>query len=706
MTNYGVVLSYASMDFSTNKDGIYDTLIEYLYDTPPTPGNSGFGTTEVYLDLTADSTTTPQQGDVFGVTAYFTNIFLGGTTYFKAPMTGTYTFTIEEASDAAVLLVFNQEILCCTNMDADNDPDKPTGWNMSQNATLIESDAAHSNPKLSIEFKEGDVYALSLAFLNLSGDAKLKLSVVFPDGQYVTDLAGYIGFPNGFDCANYHTTTKLYSDWNSDFATTYSTSIITHDMTTTTTLETVYYVLTPSAAPTPEPSSSEVPLTSEVPSTSEIPSASEVPSSSELPSISEIPSTSELPSSSEIESSLEPSSSSETPIVTEYPSSSEEPIITEYPSSSYEESTITSDASETESTTDYPESSSTVQILPSSEPDTDLDTTSTSVIAPSTTDTEYASSTDVITSATDNHTDDTSSVNPGQTTTATDEWNATETETTPETITATTSDEDSEPSPTEEPTTTTPPTSGGNSNEGDGDNNSGDENPGNGNNNNNNGNTDGNGSPDEGGHPDLTTTVDIEPTNGWVNPGAQATDTTGNNAGKSGSNSGGNPGNSGNNSGNSGNNSGNDAGNSGDSSEDNQGSNAGNSGNPGNNVGGTGSSGNDASSSSNSGNIANGGTSGNGSNGGSSNSGESNVEDGVNANANQSGTQVSQYPAASGNTFGAANTATYTANHVTTNIGPTASLYSPDDENGAAKSSIGAFTAIMTLLIFSTLFQV
>ena len=688
MYNIGWYWSFSNWDFSTDKTGLYDTFSKILTDENwgPSTNAEGFGTTEVVLDLTADDPNTPQKGNIFGTNFYFTNVYFSGVTYFKAPMSGTYTFTIEEASDGAMLNVgTDNSYQCCKNfnVDSDQDPDRPSNYDMFEYALLIESDPQHSTPTLSAELKEGQDYSMILIFINSSGDAKLKVSVTFPDGTYHTDLNGFIGLPSITDCNNFHTTTRDYSDWENDYSTTYSTSIITHDMVTTTTLETAYYILTPSAAPTPKPSSSEGPVTTDEPSTTEISSSSEEPlpteesSTLEESSTSEEPLPTEEPSSSEEPIITDGPSSSEEPQITEYPSSSEEPVITEYPSSS-EDAISFEKKTGTETVTKVPGDSSTVEVIPSSEPEAEITSGSTHVSETSSSTIDIGDVTTADgTSPIINYRNATSSTI-SEETTVSDGPVDTDTGTTHKTITTTDANGIGGTQPTDDVTPTTVPDTDG---PGAGNDNSSGENTTSANNSGDNsgshesGDHTGNsseqlgqvGSPDNGGNPEVTVTIDALPTNGDQNSGGTVISGSESSAGS------------------------NNAGNAADNAD-----NIDNNGNPGNNADNSGNNGNLSGSTSN-GAISNG------------DSREGTVEDDANANAESNGNMaVSQHSAAGGNTVGATGTAygmdsmaTYTAVHITTSLAPVASFYSTGAENNAAKFDISLVANLAILFMFA-----
>lgn len=192
---------------------------------------------------------------------------------FTAPQPGEYTFTVEEGSDLGVFQIeIDNSRVCCENTD---DAEEWLAHEVEMaTAVYIPSDPAHSQQSVTVTLNEGGSYYIYMFYINRSGDAKFKLSVTLPSGETTTDFTGMVNYLGTFDCNNYHTTSKLYSEWDDVYSTTYSTTVITHDMTTTTTFETVYYVLTP-AAPTSSTvessSTSDIPLTSLEPSSSEVP---------------------------------------------------------------------------------------------------------------------------------------------------------------------------------------------------------------------------------------------------------------------------------------------------------------------------------------------------------------------------------------------------------------------------------------------------
>ncbi|GMM58063.1 hypothetical protein DAKH74_046790 [Maudiozyma humilis] len=233
-----------STEFNTDKSGLYDLLVRFRNHKAGVGDNIDItGVKNVNLDIPAESADAPQNGTVFGYTIETTNFMMHGASSFEALQTGDYTFSIE-ASDAALLvIVADMSPYCCANMD---DPDFLDILEDGAKYIIdLPSDPDHSNGTLTVSMKEGVEYIMEFVYINWSGDAHFTFTVTNPDGETTSDFTGYAGQVGDPECDNVHTTSRSYSEWSLDYSTTYSSTIITVDQTTTTTLETVYYVITP-----------------------------------------------------------------------------------------------------------------------------------------------------------------------------------------------------------------------------------------------------------------------------------------------------------------------------------------------------------------------------------------------------------------------------------------------------------------------------
>ena len=354
-------VEYFATDFSTDKSDLYDFIMNIAADaTQPKPLKTITGVTNMDFDIPALDPELPQTGTVFGESITTTNFSLEIHSFFHAPMDGEYTFTID-ATDGIMISAFpDMSILCCENLANLGTSEDPFAGRIL--TVYIPNDPEHNNNTFTWTMKEGINYLLDFMYSNLSGDAKLKITVTLPTGETISDFAGYVGQESGIDCDNVHTTSWDYSDWTFDSTSTYSSTVVTVDMTTTTTLETIYYVVTPTAASSSivESSSSEIPLTSDVSSEDPITSdvSSEVPVTSDVSS--EVPLTSDVSSEAPLTSDL----SSDTPLT----STNEPTDITSKPSGTSElESSISASTEESqysatssESTTSPAEESSTL----------------------------------------------------------------------------------------------------------------------------------------------------------------------------------------------------------------------------------------------------------------------------------------------------------------------------------------------------------
>ena len=384
------------------------------------------GVQKLSFDFPVEDTTVPVTNNLWGHDTTTTNFTVGGFGLFTAPYAGEYTFSSEGvtlSSALAVKIIDADWVYCCELYSGDypeDDLEELEGMLGGKVMVNIPGTPRYDNRTRTFTLMEGHTYHMYFIYVNTEGSSGMTITMQMPNGEVTSDFTGMVGEMVAFDCDTYHATSTMYSDWEGVFTTTYSTQVVTHDMTTATTLETIYYVVTP--VQTPEPSTSEEPSMTEYSSSSEESATSDEPalteySSSNVETVTEFPSSTDDATITDSSSAVESSSD----IVTEPESTSD--IVTEPESSSYTVSepasstheSITSDWAES-STDDYvssetgsseeikePETSSTESSHDASTTDdawytTDVDETTV------TTDDETAhvTSTDGHTSATDN----------------------------------------------------------------------------------------------------------------------------------------------------------------------------------------------------------------------------------------------------------------------------------------------------------------
>ena len=326
-------------DFSSNITDVYNRLMEVSsgrLGEEPVAERTDVAIME--FDVPAIDDETVQTGTIFGESITTTNFTMQATTFFEAKMDGDYTFTLDASDGAQGIFFTDSSPFCCGN--ANNASAIDVLHASRKDIWSIPTDPNHNNNTITITMKEGVRYNMYIFYVNLSGDAKFKFTVTTPEGETTDDFSDFAGHATDIDCDNVHTTSRDYSSWSLDSTSTYSSTVVTIDMTTTTTLETVYYVLTPmtSSSSIAGSSTSEIPLTSEVSSevlaTSDVSSESSVLSallsetsettdaSSDTSMVSDV--SSEIPQTSEVSSEIALTSD----VSSEFPLSSDLPGLT------------------------------------------------------------------------------------------------------------------------------------------------------------------------------------------------------------------------------------------------------------------------------------------------------------------------------------------------------------------------------------------
>lgn len=167
---------------------------------------------------------------------------------FVPPVTGDYTFSINEVSDgAAIYLYDNRDMYCCEDMDM-------ISWlNKTTQLYYIPSDPNYQTDSVTVHLEAGSFYVYFYGYANYGGDAIFEPSVTFPSGQVVTNLTDYsYTVLEDISCDTGNSTSSILSQWTGTFTTTFSTSVVSTEGTGAagipyTDIQTVYYVLTPSS---------------------------------------------------------------------------------------------------------------------------------------------------------------------------------------------------------------------------------------------------------------------------------------------------------------------------------------------------------------------------------------------------------------------------------------------------------------------------
>ena len=240
------MVQFGKEPLGANSGDIYGRLQEFLGDHDLLdPSTKKFSIKDISIDFPADDLTTPVTNNIFGYQTTSTNFSMGGVLMFRAPETGEYTFSTEDVTGGVIVAIMDTDwFMCCGIMGGEFEDGELDGLYTGHLFYNIPSEPQNSNNSYTTTLKEGYLYNIEFIYVNTEGSAGLKFTVTLPDGTTTTDFTGLGALPIAIDCDNFHTTSTAFSEWDSLSTTTYSTSIVTHDMTTTTTLETIYYVVT------------------------------------------------------------------------------------------------------------------------------------------------------------------------------------------------------------------------------------------------------------------------------------------------------------------------------------------------------------------------------------------------------------------------------------------------------------------------------
>ena len=240
------------------------TLYSFLTSQTETFIGSLYGNARTFTGLNfhtiADDPAQPQQGQFLYTISWFTNITIGLYNFFTPAETGEFTFSIDTASDAAALYIFdNQDVMCCDDMNF-------LSWiPRAVNVINIPTDPEHTTGPKSASLEAGKNYLFVIVYVNFSGDAELSISVTDPSGKNISDLGPYMTFPIEPTCDYVRRTSMIYSLGTDSVTSTYSTSYRTSTLSVqgadfpVTEVETIYYILTPAAS-----SSSDIPSSSSI----------------------------------------------------------------------------------------------------------------------------------------------------------------------------------------------------------------------------------------------------------------------------------------------------------------------------------------------------------------------------------------------------------------------------------------------------------
>ena len=330
----GALLFTFSLAGSGNgAEGITDELYNYTQEAISTAGTA-ISISDISFNFTLNEAGFPQYDN--GLSKHFsitqTELALSFIVIFVAPDTGEYIFTTDHVNQGAATFIFdNRDMYCCEDFNV-------IEWlNKTSHFYYVPEDPMYQTNSVTVHLEKGLDYLMAFTYLTRDGNPYMYTSTTLPSGQVTTNLTGYI-HPTyeGIECGIGNSTSSMISDWTGSYTTTYSTTVAYNEQTAHmlglpyTDVETIYYILTPTAVSSSSiiiSSSSEV-ITS---SSSEIitPSSSGVITSSSSEIIT--PSSSEIstPSSSLSENTSRTSSiNSSTPadLSSDSSSSSEESL--------------------------------------------------------------------------------------------------------------------------------------------------------------------------------------------------------------------------------------------------------------------------------------------------------------------------------------------------------------------------------------------
>ena len=305
-------------------EGITNELYDYTQEAISTAGTVLYGFSDISFNFTLNEENEVEYEN--GLSSFFdirkTEFAFSFTVIFVAPETGEYTFTTDHVNQGAATFIFdNRDLYCCEDLNF-------VEWlNKTSHFYYVPEDPMYQTNSVTVHLEKGLDYLMAFTYLTRDGNPYMYTSTTLPSGQVTTNLTGFIypTYEEGIECEIQNSTSSIISEWTGSYTTTYSTTVIFNEKTAPaldlpyTDVETIYYILTPTAVSSSSiiiSSSSEV-ITS---SSSEIitPSSSEIitPSSSEIitlsSSLSENTSrTSSISSSTPAELSSDSSSSSE-----------------------------------------------------------------------------------------------------------------------------------------------------------------------------------------------------------------------------------------------------------------------------------------------------------------------------------------------------------------------------------------------------------
>ena len=281
----GMQISLTSAPLHGNMDNIPEQLFNETYRRITNDDNISFEmTTEMGFNFNITDSDTPYNGQLHGIPITLSNFYAVYNGIFIPPLTGDYTFTIDEVSDGAAIYVYdNRDIYCCEDMNF------PAWLNKSSQLVYIPTDPNYQTNSLTVHLEADLQYLFFLSYANYGGDAIFQPSFTFPSGQVHTNLADYsYGHIKSFSCGTGNITSTILSLGTQAYTTTFSTTVITTEGTGLgglpyTEIQTIYYVLTPASSPSSSSSTSEL-ITSLAVSSSSYKSSTTVSASSETPS--------------------------------------------------------------------------------------------------------------------------------------------------------------------------------------------------------------------------------------------------------------------------------------------------------------------------------------------------------------------------------------------------------------------------------------
>ena len=248
----GFNIEFYTVPLHGTVDGIHDQLYNRAHDFPSNDDIISYHPFDPSFDLSIPDSDTEILGQVYPEYSHditISNFVASFHSVFIPPVTGDYTFSINDVSDGGAMFIYtDRDMYCCEDMVY-------TEWlNKSSHFYYIPEDPNYQTNSMTVHLDSSLTYMMIFTYVNHGGDAIFKPSVTTPSGEVITNFEGYIyASYSDFECSIGNITSPIVSEWTGTYATTYSTSVYTTEKVGSlglpyTDVETIYYILTP--APT------------------------------------------------------------------------------------------------------------------------------------------------------------------------------------------------------------------------------------------------------------------------------------------------------------------------------------------------------------------------------------------------------------------------------------------------------------------------